>query len=122
MITGDVVYSGTPIAFLQGVDPERGVVTDKDSEIYNIAFKNKILVFPNAVGSSVGAYVIYRLKKNNVAPLAMINETSDIITASGCAVAGIALLDMENHDIILLKNKVVKIDSKKSTIEIKSRS
>ncbi|MHB1908818.1 MAG: aconitase X swivel domain-containing protein [Nitrososphaerales archaeon] len=122
MITGDVVYSGTPIAFLQGVDPERGVVTDKDSEIYNIAFKNKILVFPNAVGSSVGAYVIYRLKKNNVAPLAMINETSDIITASGCAVAGIALLDMEKHDIKLLKNKAVKIDSKKSTIEIKSRS
>ena len=107
---------------MQGVDPEKGVVTDKNSEIYNIAFKNKILVFPNAVGSSVGAYVIYRLKKNNVAPLAMINELSDIITASGCAVAGIPLLDMEKNHIKFLKNKVLKIDSKKGTIEIKSRS
>jgi uncharacterized protein len=95
-ITGPVLYSDTPIAFLQGVDPEKGYVSDTTSQIFGKPFRKKILVFPNAVGSSVGAYVIYRLKKNGNAPFAMVNKNSDIISASGCALAGIPLFDFES--------------------------
>ncbi len=98
LIKGKVLFSSHPIAFLQGVDPDKGVVSDKQSEIYNRPFMNKILVFPNAVGSSVGAYVIYRLRKNRVAPKAMINQASDIITASGCALSNIPLFDLPQSD------------------------
>jgi uncharacterized protein len=92
--TGEVLFSSKPIAFLQGVDPEKGCVSDEKHELYSVSFKDKILVYPNSVGSSVGAYVIYRLKKKGNSPRAIINEKSDIITASGCAIAGIPLFDI----------------------------
>ena len=102
--SGDVLFSEEPIAFLQGVDPERGVVSDQKSPIFGEPFAGKVLVYPNAVGSSVGAYVIYRLKRNRMAPKAIINQSSDIITASGCAIAGIALYDLPENGISELKN------------------
>ena len=101
---GEVLFSEDPIAFLQGVDPERGLISDRKSPIFSQPFVGKVLVYPNAVGSSVGAYVIYRLKKNHKAPKAIINQSSDIITASGCAIAGIALYDLPDNDISELRN------------------
>ena len=120
-IKGEVLFSSSPIAFLQGVDPEKGVVSEKKHEIFNKPFTNKILVFPYTVGSSVGAYVIYRLKKNRMAPRAMINQTSDIITASGCALSGIPLFDLPSNSIERFANAdKVSIDSM-AQVTIESR-
>ncbi|MDG6906144.1 MAG: DUF126 domain-containing protein [Nitrososphaerota archaeon] len=103
-VRGDVLFSSQPIAFLQGVDPENGFVSDKKHEIYGKHFSGKVLVFPNSVGSSVGAYVIYRLKRNGIAPRAMVNQNADIITASGCALSGIPLYDVVEGNISELKD------------------
>lgn len=114
---GEILYSSQPIAFLQGVDTEGGFVSDKKHEIYSVPFAGKILVFPNAVGSSVGAYVIYRLKKNGKAPKAIVNQKADIITASGCAIAQIPLYDLAKNDLAELKQaKEVNLDEKKSVL------
>jgi uncharacterized protein len=114
---GEAIYSSAAIAFLQGVDPEKGSVSDPKSPIFGKPFAGKILIFPNAVGSSVGAYVIYRLKKNRRAPKAIVNQTSDIITASGCAIAGIPLFDLPENDISDLNvAKEITIDSSKSEL------
>jgi predicted aconitase with swiveling domain len=116
---GEVTFSSDPIQFLQGVDPEKGAVSDQKSPIYNIPFSGKILVFPNTVGSSVGAYVIYRLKKNAKAPKAIVNQNTDITTASGCAIAGIPLFDLpENNISELAEVKMVSIDSQKAEMKI----
>jgi len=115
----EVIFSSQPIAFLQGVDPEKGAVSDSKSPIFDVPFAGKILVFPNTVGSSVGAYVIYRLKKNRKAPKAIVNQTSDIITASGCAIAGIPLFDLPENDIsVLSAAKRVSVDSSRSELTI----
>jgi predicted aconitase with swiveling domain len=53
-----------------------------------------VLVFPYAVGSSVGAYAIYSLKEYGNAPNAMICLKADITTASGCAIANIPTIDL----------------------------
>lgn len=111
---GRLIFTTQPIAFLQGVDPERGYVSDPKHELYQKSFSGKILVFPNSVGSSVGAYVIYRLKKRGVAPRAIINQKTDIITASGCALAGIPLFDLVRNEIRELETEQsVVIDGKK---------
>ena len=117
--TGDVLFTPSPIAFLQGVDPEKGVVSDQSNQIYNIPFKGKILVFPHAVGSSVGAYVIYRMKKKGTAPKAIVNQKVDIITASGCAIAGIPLFDLGDNEMSSLSQvHRLRLDSKKSELRI----
>jgi uncharacterized protein len=116
---GEIIYSSQPIAFLQGVDTEKGSVSDPKSPIFDQPFAGKILVFPNTVGSSVGAYVIYRLKKNRKAPKAIVNQTTDIITASGCAIAGIPLFDLPENDISELSTaKELVLDSNKSELII----
>jgi predicted aconitase with swiveling domain len=110
---GIVLSTSQPIAFLRGIDPETGVVSDPKHELHGKEISHKILVFPNSVGSSVGAYVIYRLKRNGKAPVAIINEKTDTITASGCAIAGIPLLDtpecpigeLKTDQCLLLKGK-----------------
>lgn len=116
---GEPIYSSQPIAFLQGVDPEKGMVSDPKSPIFDQPFAGRILIFPNTVGSSVGAYVIYRLRKNRKGPKAIVNQTSDIITASGCAIAGIPLFDLPENDISELDQaKEISLDSEKSELRI----
>ena len=100
---GDVVYSSEPISFLRGVDPQLGIVTELAHEIYNKPFTGRILVFPYSSGSSVGSYTIYKLKKNQKAPKAIINQSADIITASGCAIADIPLFDLPRNCLSELK-------------------
>lgn len=118
--TGEVLFSSKPVAFLQGVNPEKGCVSDEKHELYSISFKDKILVFPNSVGSSVGAYVIYRLAKKGNSPKAIINDKSDIITASGCAIAGIPLFDIQLGEFSDLKNaRSVSYKRSKSTLELR---
>jgi hypothetical protein len=114
--SGDVMFSSQPIAFLQGVDPEKGFVSDQKHEIFGKPFADKILVFPNSVGSSVGAYVIYRLKKNGIAPKAIINQRADIITASGCALSGIPLFDVVDGKISDLKDAKKVFFKKKESV------
>ena len=114
--TGEILFTSQPIAFLQGVDPEKGFVSDQKHEIFGKPFAGRVLVFPNAVGSSVGAYVIYRLKKNGMAPKAIINQSADIITTSGCALAGIPLFDIVNGKLSDLKLATKVIFKKKESV------
>jgi len=72
-----------------------GMITDKNHELYGEFVKDHVLVFPYAVGSSVGAYSIFALKSNGVSPSGIIcTSRTDITTASGCAIANIPLLEL----------------------------
>jgi len=90
---GELLVSTKVLHLLGGLDPERGIVSELNHDLYGQSIAGKVLAFPRSVGSSVGSYVLYRLKKLNLAPVAIINEDTDIITASGCALANIPLMD-----------------------------
>lgn len=98
---GEAIISHTPISFLEGIDPERGIISDKQHELYGKSISGRVLVFPHSVGSSAGAYVIYKLMKNDRAPVAIVNAKSDSVTVSGCAIARIPLVDrVEGYSLI----------------------
>ncbi|MSV26617.1 MAG: DUF126 domain-containing protein, partial [Nitrosarchaeum sp.] len=80
------------------VDKQTGVISDKNHDLFDKSIKNCILVFPNGVGSSVGAYTIYSIKSNNVAPLAMICQKADLTVATGCALANIPLIIVNENE------------------------
>jgi predicted aconitase with swiveling domain len=118
-VRGEILATQQPIAFLKGVDPEKGIVCDQKHDLYARHLSGKILVFPNAVGSSVGAYVIYRMKRNKKAPKAIINQRADAITSSGCAIAGIPLFDLPEGSITELRTGMHgHINAKRSELEI----
>lgn len=92
--TGPALVTSQPINFLAMVDTKSGLITDPKHELYNRSLRGSVLVFPNAVGSSVGAYVVHSLKESGNAPNAIVCSKADITTASGCAIANIPVVDL----------------------------
>ena len=94
---GDAIITRQPINFLTMVDPDTGRINHQHHELFGKYVKGSVLVFPKAVGSSVGAYTIYSMKEASTAPAAMVcTEQADIITASGCAISNIPMVKIKN--------------------------
>ncbi|MFQ5920640.1 MAG: aconitase X swivel domain-containing protein [Nitrososphaerales archaeon] len=117
---GEAIVTNQPINFLAMIDSKSGIIKDETHELYGKNISGKVLVFPNAIGSSVGAYSIYALSINGSAPRAMVCSRADITTASGCAIAGIPLVDRAERDIfaVLRTGSKVRVDAKNGRIEI----
>jgi len=114
---GKILKSEKPINFLGAVDKSTGIIQDNKYDIYQKSIKNSIFVFPYGVGSSVGAYTIYALKTNNVAPLAMICQKADLTVASGCALANIPLVTVSQDEYDQLEDgKEITFDTEKKNI------
>ncbi|NIP61735.1 MAG: DUF126 domain-containing protein [Nitrosopumilaceae archaeon] len=108
---GKVLRSEIPINFLGAVDKKTGKVLDKNHDLFGKSVKDSILVFPNGVGSSVGAYTIYSLKSNGVAPLAMICKKADLTVATGCALAGIPMVVVSNDEFETIREGTITLDT-----------
>ena len=102
---GIVLKFEHPINFLGIVDKKTGIINDKNHDFYQKSLKDSILVFPSGVGSSVGAYTIYSIKSNNSAPLAMICTKVDLTVVTGCALANIPLVIVDEKEFSSILNK-----------------
>ena len=101
---GEVLISTEPISFYGGVDPNTGIVAEKGHPLEGKSVKDKILIFPFGKGSTVGSYILYRMKKNGVAPKAIINRECDPIVAVGAIISEIPLVDKPETDIFTIIN------------------
>jgi predicted aconitase with swiveling domain len=90
---GFALVSREPIGFLGGVDPETGVVIEPGHALEGQSIAHKVLVFSSGKGSTVGSYVLYRLAYNGLAPLAIINTSSEAVVAVGAIVSNIPMVD-----------------------------
>jgi hypothetical protein len=116
---GIALVSPTPLGLLGEVDPEAGYIREEGHPLYRKPIRGRVLVYPYAVGSSVGAYVLYGLKKLGLAPAAIVNHHSDLITASGCALAGIPLVDLPWEGYEELRSGIpLRVDGNRGVVEI----
>lgn len=98
--SGEALVSSMGISFFGGVDPDTGIIVERNHELYGQAIVGKILVFPTGKGSTVGSYTLYRLKQAGKAPLAIVNMDCETITAVGCIIAEIPCVDqIDIHQI-----------------------
>lgn len=102
----EALVTSMPISFYGGVDPNTGEVIEKGHELKGVSIKDKVLVFPQGKGSTVGSYTLYRLKKNGVAPAAMINRETETIVAVGAIISEIPFVDKIDTAKIKTGNKV----------------
>lgn len=124
-VEGKVILSKNPINFLAMVNLATGKITDQGHDLFNTSLKDKILVFPHSIGSSVGAYSIYALKTNNLGPKGIIcTAKADIITASGCAIANIPVVDRLEKDIrdFITNESELILDATNQKIMVKNRN
>jgi len=112
---GEALTTTQPISFYGGVDPETSEILEKGHELQGKQIRDKILVFPNGKGSTVGSYTLYRLKKGGVAPAGIINRDCETVVAVGAIISEIPCVDeidiskMKTGDTVRIENGVVTI-------------
>jgi len=114
---GEAVVTSEPIGFYGGIDIKTGIVIEKGHPLEGRPVNGKILVFPCGKGSTVGSYVIYGLKKNNVAPASIINQETETIVATGVILAGIPCVDQIDISKIQDGDNIV-VDADQGLVEI----
>jgi len=127
-LTGRKIYKGTVegealvttdgISFYGGVDPDTGNVVEVGHELEGQSITGKVLVFPTGKGSTVGSYTMYRMKKNNTAPVAIVNKEIDTIIAVGCIISEIPCVDNININDIKTGQKLI-VNGSEGSVEVK---
>jgi hypothetical protein len=113
---GIALVSDEPLSFFGCVDPDTGVVTEKDHVLEGKSIKDTVLVFPTGKGSTVGSYALYRLKKNGAAPAAIINSECEAIVAVGAIISDIPCVD--HVDIGRIRSgELVRVDGNRVMVE-----
>ncbi|MFW9988726.1 MAG: DUF126 domain-containing protein [Candidatus Odinarchaeota archaeon] len=126
-LEGRKIYKGTAeaeaivtkdgISFYGGVDPDTGKVVEVGHELEGQSIAGKVLVFPTGKGSTVGSYTMYRMKKNNIAPAAIVNKQIDTIIAVGCIISEIPCVDQINTNEIKTGQRLI-VNGTEGTIEV----
>jgi predicted aconitase with swiveling domain len=113
---GEALTTTQPISFYGGVDPNTSEIIEKGHELQGKKVKEKILVFPNGKGSTVGSYTLYRMKKSGTAPAGIINKECETVVAVGAIISEIPCVDkidiskIKTGDFVRLENGVVRIN------------
>jgi len=118
MIMSTLKVIDKPVSFLGMVNPKTGILKAEDN---HVEITGVILSFPYMIGSTVAPYIIYSLKRNKKAPVAMICSSVDALLASGCAISDIPLLTVTQSDFELLKKyreRTIKVNAKSGEILI----
>ncbi|MEK6979067.1 MAG: DUF126 domain-containing protein [Candidatus Micrarchaeota archaeon] len=117
---GKVLLSKDAISFLGGIDPKTGIVIEKGHAIEGKCIVGTVLVFPHGKGSTVGSYVLLQLKKNGVAPVAIINIEAEPIISVGAIISKIPMIDkLEKNPFEVLKDgQEIKVDADNGSVFI----
>jgi predicted aconitase with swiveling domain len=115
---GEAIVTKDGISFYGGIDPDTGKVVEVGHELEGQSITGKILVFPTGKGSTVGSYTMYRMKKNNTAPAAIVNEKIDTIIAVGCIISEIPCVDKIDVKNFKTGQKMI-VNGWEGTVEVK---
>jgi len=115
---GEALVTNQAISFYGGVDADKGIVVEKGHELEGKSIAGKILIFPTGKGSTVGSYTLYRMKKNGMAPAAMINRECEPIVAVGAIISNIPLVDKLEIDPLkaIKTGQRVKVDGSQAKV------
>jgi predicted aconitase with swiveling domain len=116
---GEALVTSLGISFFGGVDPDTGIIVERGHQLEGQSISGKVLVFPTGKGSTVGSYTLYRLKRNGVAPIAIVNAQCETITAVGCIIAEIPCVDQIPIEQ-LQTGDVLHVDGERGNVEVLS--
>ena len=95
---GEALVTRKAMSFFGGVNPETGLVTDKNHELNGMSLADKILIFPDEKGSTAGAYQLYEMVRCKTAPKGIINLRAGANIAVGAIISNIPMMDRVEPD------------------------
>lgn len=118
---GNVIVSEDAVCFYL-VEPETGIVIERNHSLEGQSIAGKILVMPSGKGSSVvQADGLYKLEKHDNAPLGIIVQYPDPVLVSGAIVMEIPMVDSVEDSFYeqIKSSKHIKMDANKELITFK---
>ena len=92
-VSGEILFTDKPLLIYTGIDTATGKIVERGHPLNGTSVSGRVLVFPEAKGSTVGSWTLLQLKKNGVAPLAIVNQLCEPIVATGAIMARIPCVD-----------------------------
>jgi predicted aconitase with swiveling domain len=121
---GEALVTRQTISGWGGIDPMTGTVIETRHELRGVSFKDKVLVFPGAKGSSGWSAMFHTARLAKTAPLALVFNTMTTKIALGAVVMRIPAvtgLDAEPLDIIATGDWVI-VNADAGTVEVRKQS
>jgi uncharacterized protein len=117
---GEALVTRETISGWGGIDPMTGTVIEMRHELHGQSFKDKVLVFPGAKGSSGWSNAFHMTRLTKSAPLAMVFNHMTTKIALGAVVTrvpAVTELDQDPLDVIETGDWV-KVDGDRGVVEV----
>jgi predicted aconitase with swiveling domain len=121
---GEALVTRDTISGWGGVNPMQGTVIETRHELRGQSFKDKVLVFPGAKGSSGWSVVFHTARLAGTAPKAMVFNEMTTKVALGAVVMrvpSVTDLDRDPLDVIETGDWVV-VNGDTGTVEVRKRA
>jgi len=117
---GEALVTRDTISGWGGIDPMTGTVIETRHELRGKSFKDKVLVFPGAKGSSGWSNAFHMTRLTNSAPLAMIFNQMTTKIALGAVVTRVpAVTELDQDPLRVIETgDWVKVDGDRGVVEI----
>jgi predicted aconitase with swiveling domain len=117
---GEALVTRDTISGWGGIDPMTGTVIETHHELCGVSFKDKVLVFPGAKGSSGWSAAFHLARIANAAPKAMVFTVMTTKIALGAVVTRApAVTDLDQNPLTVIETgDWVKVDGDRGVVEV----
>jgi predicted aconitase with swiveling domain len=117
---GEALVTRQTIPGWGGVNPVKGVITETQHELRGVSFKDKVLVFPGAKGSSGWSAYFHMTRLNGVAPRAMLfNKMSTKVALGAVVTHAPAMTELDQDPLEVIETgDWVKVDADNGIVEV----
>ncbi len=120
VVEGEALVTRETISGWGGMDPRTGTITELRHELRGQSFKDKILVFPGAKGSSAWSHYFHMARLAGAAPKALLfNRMSTKVALGAVVTRAPAMTDFDRDPLDVIKTgDWVKVDADTGRVEI----
>ena len=120
MRRGEALLATQTISGWGGMNPRTGTIIEARHELRGVSFKDKVLVFPGAKGSSGWSAQFHIARLTGAAPLAMLfNEMTTKIALGAVVTHAPSLTDFDRDPLEAIENgDWVKVDADKGIVTV----
>jgi predicted aconitase with swiveling domain len=118
---GEALVTRQTISGWGGVNPMQGTIIETRHELRGQSFKDKVLVFPGAKGSSGWSAVFHTSRLAGTAPKALIfNQTTTKVALGAVVMRVPSITDLDRDPLELIESgDWVKVDADRGIVEVR---
>jgi len=121
---GEALVTRETISGWGGIDPIQGIIIERRHELSGQCFKDKVLVFPGAKGSSGMSMIFHQTRLNDTAPKALIfNVMTTKVALASVILRAPAMTGLDRDPLDVIETgDWVRVDADMGIVEVTKKS